>query len=190
MNNQLIVWMTGLSGSGKTTLAQGLSAHLKSQGIASFILDGDLLRKGINKDLDFSRMGRKENVRRVSEIAALFADAGIIPIIAVIAPYQTDRQEVRTRLADYNYKEVFVKCSVGVCEQRDPKGLYKKARQQTISGFTGISDAFDLPIAPDITIDTEHFDFSTCLAELTARLDLGTTPTSPEHALPLEAEYQ
>ena len=165
-----IIWMTGLSGAGKTTLAKGLKAQFDEDGIPSFILDGDILRTGINSDLDFTREGRRENVRRVGEIARILADAGVIPIVALISPYQEDRDRVRQRLQDYLFTEVYVKCSLEVCEQRDPKGLYKKARAQQIAHFTGVSDVFEPPAHPHIVIDTSVKDHTVSLQELIAAL--------------------
>jgi adenylyl-sulfate kinase len=132
----------------------------------SFILDGDLLRKGINSDLDFSRAARRENLRRVSEIAGLFAEAGIIPIVAVISPFREDRQLVKSRLQKYRYLEVFVKCPLHICELRDPKGLYKKARANEIACFTGVSDVFEAPENANIVIDTETDDYAASLDKL------------------------
>jgi adenylylsulfate kinase len=166
MDNKLIIWMTGLSGSGKSTLAKGLQLHFSHRKIRSFILDGDVLRKGINSDLDFSRAGRRENARRVCEIAALFADAGIVPIVAVISPYKEDRNHIRIRLREYSYMEIYVKCPVNICEERDPKGLYKKARANEITNFTGISDVFEAPEDPDIVIDTELDDYARSIHKL------------------------
>jgi len=166
MDKNLIIWMTGLSGSGKSTLAKGLYTEFARRKMRSFILDGDILRKGINSDLDFSHAGRRENIRRVAEIAALFAEAGIIPIIAVISPYEEDRRQARVRLQQYGYLEVYVKCPVNICEGRDPKGLYKKARENKIARFTGISDVYEIPATPAVVIDTEQDDYATSLDKL------------------------
>jgi adenylylsulfate kinase len=163
--------MTGLSGSGKSTLAKGLQDRFERCKINSFILDGDVLRSGLNSDLDFTRNARRENVRRVTEISKLFSDAGIIPIVALISPYLEDRTNVRIALRDYGYMEVYIKCPIHVCERRDPKGLYKKARNGSISNFTGISDVFDPPLDPEIVLDTEHSTYIDCLNDLWYFLD-------------------
>jgi len=158
--------MTGLSGSGKSTLAKGLQAKFACCETNSFILDGDVLRNGLNSDLGFSRNDRSENIRRVMEIAKLFSEAGVVPIVALISPYQENRHTVRMALKDYGYTEIYVKCPLEICESRDPKGLYKMARNRVISNFTGISDPFEPPLCPDIVIDTEYNSYVECINEL------------------------
>jgi adenylylsulfate kinase len=132
----------------------------------SIVLDGDVLRTGINSDLGFSRQDRSENLRRVTEIVKLFAGAGIIPIISVISPYIEDRNNARYKLHNYRFIEVYVKCSLATCESRDPKGLYKKARQRSIDNFTGISDIYEPPVAADLVIDTEVCSYAMSLNAL------------------------
>lgn len=166
MNRNAIIWLTGLSGAGKSTLANGMHDLFSANHMRSIVLDGDILRTGINSDLGFSREDRRENLRRVTEIAKLFAKAGIIPIVPVISPYIEDRTATRFKLTDHNYIEVYVKCSLQTCEDRDPKGLYQKARKQLIPNFTGITDTYEPPVAPDIIIDTEHTSYSNSLQTL------------------------
>lgn len=148
------IWMTGLSGSGKSTLAVALEKALIDRGIRTFVLDGDNVRHGLNKDLGFSPEDRNENIRRIGEVAKLFTDAGVINITAFISPYRQDRDRVRALMADGDFIEVFVDCPLEVCEQRDPKGLYKKARAGQIPEFTGISAPYEEPVDPELTLKT------------------------------------
>ncbi|MBW8683058.1 adenylyl-sulfate kinase [Chitinophaga rhizophila] len=161
-----IVWLTGLSGAGKTTLARGLEEQLKEYGISCMLLDGDLLRKGINSDLGYTREDRKENVRRIAEIARLFSNAGQIAIVAAITPYQDDRDMVREMLHDCPLLEVFVACPLEECEKRDVKGLYKKAREKKLPNFTGITDIFESPANPDLILQTDKEEYEHCLQQL------------------------
>lgn len=149
------IWMTGLSGSGKSTLAVALEKVLLDRGVRSFVLDGDNVRHGLNKDLGFSPEDRNENIRRIGEVAKLFTEAGLINVTAFISPYRADRDQVRKIMAQGDFIEVFVNCPVSVCEQRDPKGLYKKARAGQIPEFTGISAPYEEPNNPELTIDTD-----------------------------------
>ncbi|HJR90904.1 MAG TPA: adenylyl-sulfate kinase, partial [Acidimicrobiia bacterium] len=150
------VWLTGLSGSGKSTIAAELEEALVGSGRAAYRLDGDNLRLGLNGDLGFAADDRAENVRRVGEVARLFADAGVVAIVPVISPYRADRDRVRAIHAEAGlaFVEVFVDTPIEVCEARDPKGLYAKARAGEIKGFTGIDDPYEAPLAPDLVIDT------------------------------------
>jgi adenylyl-sulfate kinase len=150
------VWLTGLSGSGKSTIASLLEAALIGAGRASYRLDGDNVRLGLNGDLGFTAEDRSENVRRIGEVACLFADAGVVAIVPVISPYRVDRDRVRKRHveAGLRFVEVFVDTPLEVCEARDPKGLYAKARAGEISGFTGLDDPYETPLNPDLVIDT------------------------------------
>ena len=149
-----VFWMTGLSGSGKSTIANALQNELFQKGYQVYVLDGDNVRGGLNKDLDFSDEGRIENIRRISEVAKLFSDAGFIVITAFISPFRSDRQQAREIIGDDNFCEVFVDTPLEVCEQRDVKGLYKKARAGEIPNFTGIGSAFEKPEAADILIQS------------------------------------
>jgi bifunctional enzyme CysN/CysC len=152
------VWFTGLSGSGKSTVAAEVERLLVEAGRPAYLLDGDNLRHGLNGDLGFSADDRSENVRRVGEVARLFADAGVVALVPVISPYLADRARVREihRMADLPFVEVFVDTPIDVCEQRDPKGLYAKARAGEITGFTGIDDPYEAPTDPELRLTPEH----------------------------------
>ncbi|OLP66503.1 putative adenylyl-sulfate kinase [Bacillus pumilus] len=149
-----IIWLTGLSGSGKSTIANAAARELFEKGYQVTVLDGDNVRHGLNKDLGFSNDDRKENIRRIGEVAKLFVEQGTIVITAFISPFQEDRQTVRQLVEDGEFHEVFVKCDLNVCEQRDPKGLYKKARNGEIPFFTGIDSPYEEPTAPELVLDT------------------------------------
>jgi adenylylsulfate kinase len=148
------VWLTGLSGSGKSTIAVQLEKHLLERGVRTYILDGDNIRHGLNKNLGFSPEDRTENIRRIGEVAKLFTDAGLVTLTAFISPYRADRDQVRSIMQDGDFVEVFVDCPVEVCEERDVKGLYKKARAGEIKEFTGISAPYEAPAKPELTILT------------------------------------
>jgi adenylylsulfate kinase len=148
------VWFTGLSGSGKSTLANLLEKALWERGVRSFVLDGDNVRHGLNKDLGFSPSDRTENIRRIGEVAKLFTEAGVINVTAFISPYRADRDLVRGLMKPGDFVEVYVSCDLDECERRDPKGLYKKARAGQIPEFTGISAPYEAPLEPELHIDT------------------------------------
>ncbi len=150
------IWLTGLSGAGKSTIAVELEHALVENGHQAYILDGDNIRHGLNKNLGFSPEDRAENIRRIGEVAKLFTDANIITITAFISPYRKDREEARALQRKGEFIEVYVKCPVEVCEERDVKGLYKKARAGEIKEFTGISAPYEEPLDPEITIDTSR----------------------------------
>ena len=150
----LTLWLTGLSGSGKSTIAVELEHALLENSHQAYILDGDNIRHGLNKNLGFSPEDRSENIRRIGEVARLFTDANIITITAFISPYGQDRENARKLQTDGEFIEVYVKCPLDVCEQRDTKGLYKKARAGEVKEFTGISAPYEEPLYPEITIDT------------------------------------
>ncbi|NPB04763.1 MAG: adenylyl-sulfate kinase [Aquificae bacterium] len=150
-----IVWFTGLSGSGKSTIAHALEEELYKRGVHTYVLDGDNVRTGLNKDLGFSEEDRRENIRRLGEVAKLFVDAGIITLVAAISPYKRDREFVRNLVEPGEFVEVYVRCPVEVCETRDPKGLYKKARQGIIKNFTGIDAPYEEPENPEILIESD-----------------------------------
>jgi adenylylsulfate kinase len=164
------VWMTGLSGSGKSTLANALDAALWERGIRSYVLDGDNIRHGLNKDLGFSPEDRTENIRRIGEVARLFTDAGIINTTAFISPYRADRDQARSVQKDGDFVEVYVRASVEACEQRDTKGLYAKARAGQIKEFTGISAPYEEPERPEVVVDTETQSVEESLAVILAYL--------------------
>jgi bifunctional enzyme CysN/CysC len=149
------VWLTGLSGSGKSTIAYAVEEQLVADGRAAYVLDGDNLRHGVNSDLGFSKEDRTENIRRVGEIARLMADAGLVVLVPVISPYQADRAQVRRKHEEIGLRfvEVFVDTPLEVCEERDPKGLYARARAGEITGMTGIDDPYETPVEPDLCID-------------------------------------
>jgi bifunctional enzyme CysN/CysC len=160
-----VIWLTGLSGAGKSTLAQFAERQLFDQGYATYILDGDSLRRGISSDLGFSADDRHENVRRASEVAALLADAGLVVLVAMISPFAADRDAAR-RVGGVDFREVFVKASLGVCEARDPRGLYRRARSGQIPEFTGVSSPYEPPTSPDLVIDTEQIDVDGAVSRL------------------------
>ena len=150
----VVIWFTGLSGSGKSTLAHAVENALFDAGCRTFVLDGDNIRHGLNKDLGFSPEDREENIRRIGEVAHLFTQAGVIAMTAFISPYRADRDKARAIAGEGNFFEVYVKCALEVCEQRDPKGLYKKARAGQIPEFTGISAPYEEPDKAEIVVDT------------------------------------
>ena len=158
------IWLTGLSGSGKSTIANALDAELVKRGIRSYVLDGDNVRHGLNKDLGFSPEDRTENIRRIGEVAKLFTDAGIINVTAFISPYREDRDRARAIQKEGDFLEVYVRASVETCEGRDTKGLYAKARAGQIKEFTGISAPYEEPAKPEVTVDTESQSVEESLA--------------------------
>jgi adenylylsulfate kinase len=149
-----LVWTTGLSGSGKSTVAYTLEHALVQRGHMAYVLDGDNIRHGLNKNLGFSAEDRAENIRRISEVGKLFVDAGIVTITAFISPYRDDRNAAREVIGEGEFFEVFCDTPLEVCEERDPKGLYKKARAGEIKGFTGIDDPYEAPDKPELVVDT------------------------------------
>lgn len=154
----VVIWLTGLSASGKSTIAVEVDKILFSLGIHTYILDGDNIRHGLNKDLAFSPEDREENIRRIGEVAKLFADSGAIVLTAFISPYKKDRQIARDLLEEGDFIEVFVDADVETCKQRDPKGLYKKAIEGTIPNFTGISAPYETPEKPELVINTSKLN--------------------------------
>lgn len=150
-----ILWFTGLSGSGKSTIANALDSKLYAMGNYSYLLDGDNIRHGLNKDLGFDEASRIENIRRIGEVSKLFVDAGLIVVSAFISPFQVDRDSVRALVPEGEFIEVYIDAPLSLCEQRDPKGLYEKARAGKIAHFTGISSPYEAPISPEIHIQTE-----------------------------------
>lgn len=150
-----LLWFTGLSGSGKSTLASELEAVLYKRGFNTYILDGDNIRSGLNKDLDFTEASRKENIRRIAEVAKLFVDAGVVVATAFISPFVSDRQMARELVGNDRFVEIFIDTPLEICEARDVKGLYAKARAGKIQNFTGIDSPFERPEKPDIYIETK-----------------------------------
>ncbi|SNS98388.1 adenylylsulfate kinase [Anaerovirgula multivorans] len=161
----VVLWFTGLSGSGKSTVANAVEKKLFEAGRATYLLDGDNIRHGLNKDLGFNTRDRIENIRRIAEVSKLFVDAGIITLSAFISPFIEDRNNVRGLLKD-RYIEIFVDCSLNVCEGRDPKGLYKKARAREIKDFTGIDSPYEKPINPEIIVRTDIQRVDECASEI------------------------
>lgn len=161
-----VLWFTGLSGSGKSTLANALENELYRLGLSTYLLDGDNVRHGLNSDLSFSKFDRKENIRRIGEVCKLFVDGGIIVLTAFISPYREDRETVRTLFNDREFIEIYVKCPLEICEQRDTKGLYKLARQGKIKNFTGITSTYELPKNPELIVDTEKKSISENVDEI------------------------
>jgi adenylylsulfate kinase len=159
-----ILWFTGLSGSGKSTLANAVDHRLHELGLSSYVLDGDNVRHGLNGDLGFSPEDRTENIRRIGEVAKLFTDAGTFALTAFISPYREDRDRIRaTTDRPDDFVEIFVSCPLDVCEERDPKGLYVKARAGEIPEFTGISAPYEEPVTPELVVDTAASSLDECV---------------------------
>ena len=152
-HNGLCLWFTGLSGSGKSSIAAELETLLFEQRIHTYLLDGDNIRHGLNRDLGFSAEGRKENIRRIGEVAKLFVDAGVVVLTAFISPFRSDRDTVRGLMPERRFVEIFVQCELSVCERRDPKGLYKKARANEVADFTGVTSPYEVPLHPELTLE-------------------------------------
>jgi adenylylsulfate kinase len=155
-HNSFVIWFTGLSGSGKSTLANALASRLFHDNVRNYVLDGDNVRHGLNKDLGFSESDRTENIRRIGEVSRLFVDSGQVVLTAFISPFQADRKLVRDLLGEKEFIEVYVKCSIDTCEERDPKGLYVKARQGLIKDFTGINSPYEEPVNPEIVVESDR----------------------------------
>lgn len=151
-----ILWFTGLSACGKSTIANAVDRKLHDAGVHTFVLDGDNIRMGLNKNLGFSADDRAENIRRIGEVAKLFSEAGVITATAFISPYRADRDKVRALMGQGGFIEVYVNASLETCEARDPKGLYKKARAGEIKSFTGISDPYEAPEKPELVLDSNN----------------------------------
>lgn len=161
-----LLWFTGLSGSGKSTVANAVDAMLFDLGCHTYLLDGDNVRHGLNGDLDFTDEARVENIRRISEVSKLFLDAGLIVSTAFISPFASDRKMAEDKLQEGEFIEVFIDTPIEVCEQRDPKGLYKKARAGEIKHFTGIDSDYDIPQSPTIHVETAKNDIETCAKQI------------------------
>ena len=155
-HNSFLIWFTGLSGSGKSTIANVVEQELYKQGIKTYTLDGDNIRKGINNDLTFAPEDRTENIRRIAEISNLMIDSGLVVLAAFVSPYKKDRENIRSIVKDVNFVEIFINTSVEECERRDVKGLYKKARAGEIKNMTGISAPYEAPENPAVEIKTEN----------------------------------
>jgi adenylylsulfate kinase len=170
-HKSVVLWFTGLSGAGKSTLSVEVEKELHQRGIRTYILDGDNIRHGLNKDLGFSAEDRKENIRRIGEVAKLMVDAGIVTLTAFISPYREDREMVRQLLGEKEFIEIYVKCSLEECERRDPKGLYKKARAGEIKGFTGIDDPYEEPENPELVVETDKQTLEESIKQIIAYLE-------------------
>ena len=165
-HQSFLIWFTGLSGSGKSTIADALEKKLHKEKIHTYILDGDNIRKGINKNLGFSPDDRTENIRRIAEISNLFIDAGMVVLSAFVSPYKKDRNNIKKIVGKSNFVEIFVNTSLEECERRDVKGLYKKARKGEISDFTGISAPYEAPDTPDLEIKTEELSIDKAVEKI------------------------
>lgn len=169
-----VVWLTGLSGAGKSTLATALERALFEQGRETIVLDGDAIRRGLSSDLGFSHEDRTENIRRIAEVARLFAEAGLVAITAFISPYARDRARARQIVCGSGdgvaFVEVHVDAPLAVCEARDPKGLYAGAREGRVAQFTGVSDAYEPPLTPDVQLRTDQLTVDACVARLLGHL--------------------
>ncbi|MCY8512117.1 adenylyl-sulfate kinase [Bacillus atrophaeus] len=150
-----VLWFTGLSGSGKSVMANAVDEKLYERGIQSYVLDGDNIRHGLNQDLGFRAEDRVENIRRIGEVAKLFVDSGQIILTAFISPFREDRKMVKEKFPQEEFFEIYIKCPLNICEERDPKGLYKKARSGEIKHFTGIDSPYEAPLSPDLTIESD-----------------------------------
>ncbi|WP_374719213.1 adenylyl-sulfate kinase [Parageobacillus toebii] len=169
-HHSAILWFTGLSGSGKSTIANAVSKKLFDLGIQNYVLDGDNIRHGLNKDLGFSAEDRTENIRRIGEVAKLFVDSGQFVLTAFISPFAQDRELVRHLVEKDEFIEIYVKCPLEECERRDPKGLYKKARNGEIRDFTGIDSPYEAPVSPELTLETDRYTIDECANQVIAYL--------------------
>ena len=161
----MVLWFTGLSGSGKSTLANALNEALHSKKVSTYLLDGDNIRHGLCRDLGFSDKDREENIRRIGEVANLFMNAGIVTITAFVSPFRSDREKVR-KIIGKDFIEIFCAANIDICETRDTKGLYKKARLGEIKDFTGISSPYEIPKAPEIWVDTGSLDLNDSVRQI------------------------
>ena len=162
-----ILWFTGLSGSGKSTLANAVNEALHKNGYATYVLDGDNIRHGLCKDLGFSDLDREENIRRIGEVSKLFLDAGIIVLTAFVSPFRTDRDNARSLVGKNDFIEIYCSADLDICETRDTKGLYAKARKGDIKDFTGISSPYEEPQSPELKIDTGNIEIDACVDMVT-----------------------
>lgn len=161
-----VVWFTGLPSSGKSTIAGLVEQRLHQLGVHTYLLDGDNVRHGLNRDLGFSPRDREENIRRVGEVAKLFVDAGLIVLVAFVSPYRRDRDRARALLEPGEFIEVYVRCPVEVCARRDPKGLYRRARRGELAEFTGVSAPYEEPLRPELVLDSDRCPPEECAARV------------------------
>jgi adenylylsulfate kinase len=169
-HHSFVLWFTGLSGSGKSTVANALAHKLFETGIRNYVLDGDNIRHGLNKDLGFSDKDRTENIRRIGEVAKLFVESGQVVLTAFISPFISDRQLVRELLEEDEFIEIYVECPLNECEKRDPKGLYQKARKGLIPDFTGIHSPYEEPVNPELVVNTHKHSVDECVQQIIAYL--------------------
>ena len=173
-----VVWLTGLSGAGKSTIAEKLEETLRQRGRHTYVLDGDKVRTGLCSDLGFSPEARKENIRRIAEVARLFADAGIVCIVAFISPYRADRDRARALMPSGRFIEAYLSTPLEICEQRDTKGLYAKARAGLVKDFTGVSAPYEAPLQPEVELRTDKLTVAECVSALIAKVDLIQSSTA------------
>jgi adenylylsulfate kinase len=171
-NNQgsAVLWFTGLSGAGKSTVAHAVEEYLHQQGLRTIVLDGDNLRHGLCGDLGFSEVDRRENIRRIGEVAKLFVEAGVIVLTAVISPFQVDRDRVRNSLPCTDFIEIYCDTPIDICEARDVKGLYKQARNGELTEFTGISSPYEVPASPELILNTGSLSLDNCVQQVIEQL--------------------
>jgi adenylylsulfate kinase len=165
------LWLTGLSGAGKSTLAHALERVLIERGMSAYVLDGDNIRHGLSSDLGFSPAERRENIRRVGEVAKLFVDAGVVVLCALVSPYRADRRQLRSAMLPGDFVEIFVRASLTACQARDPKGLYQKAADGEIEDMTGMTAPYEAPEHPELVVDTEHEQASESLTRVLGFLE-------------------
>ncbi len=170
-HRSFILWFTGLSGSGKSTIAHRLEERLFEIGVRTYVLDGDNVRTGLNKGLGFSAEDREENIRRIGHVAKLFVDAGVVILTAFISPYKKDRTAVRSLVGSDEFVEIYVKCPLEICELRDVKGLYEKARRGVVKQFTGIDDPYEDPEHPEMILETDKVNSEQCVEEILTFLE-------------------
>jgi adenylyl-sulfate kinase len=161
-----VLWFTGLPSSGKSTIAHELELILNKKGIHTYVLDGDNIRYGLNSDLGFTTKDRRENIRRVSEVAKLFIDAGIVIMVAIISPFRKDREKARSLFKKREFIEIYTKCPISVCKKRDPKGLYQKAIADKIKDFTGISHPYEEPLSPEVLLETDKLSIKASIRKI------------------------
>jgi adenylylsulfate kinase len=167
-HHSCVIWLTGLSGAGKSTIANACEQRLHAAGLHTYLLDGDNVRLGLNRDLGFSEGDRQENIRRVAEVAKLFVDAGTVVIVAFISPFTRDREQARALVQPGEFLEVFIDCPLAVCKTRDPKGLYARAEQGLIKDFTGVSAPYEAPVAPEVHLHTDRMTLDECVDRIVA----------------------
>jgi adenylylsulfate kinase len=189
-HRSLLLWFTGLSGAGKSTLAHAVEEELYRLGCHTFVLDGDNVRHGLCADLAFSESDRRENIRRIGEMSKLFVEAGTIVLTAFISPFRADRDRVRALMNKGDFIEIYCRCSIEVCEQRDVKGLYKKARQGLIKDFTGISSPYEEPSNPELYLDTESLSLEECVGKVIELLRERSAISASENIAATSTETQ